>query len=550
MEPSRDCNVCGTANLVSRTHCLACGQLLAIPKDSAALASAPTVFLAANKLLKQRYRVIHVIGRGGMGTVYIGRDIQLGNRLVAIKEMSQSGLSSIERFDAARNFKREAHLLAGLQHPHLPSIYDHFEEDQRWYLVMSFVKGQTLTEYLRTRNGRLSVKETLEIGIVLCSVLHYLHTNQPPIIFRDLKPSNIMRTVDGHIYLIDFGIARFFKPGQTKDTANHGTSGYASPEQYGTSQTTPRSDIYSLGATLYQLLSGYEPASTPFLLPPLPWYAPTAPAALVTLITQMLDLDEKKRPQSVDIVKQELQSIAHSSDSTSSLAASTPPPDFQGPSLALTPTQLRQRNMTPPTLTPAGLPGSDTTPPALHHAELSELEVTPRALVPLKKKRRWLFLSLALSGVAMILIAAYFVLSTNLLNANTPYGVVNTFCRALDSQAPDFQSAYDQLSQKYRSGHSLVDFQVYLRGTMQCAVASAPNTSNQAGLNITFSCPHGPSPGGVRRPPPPPGGLPPSRNPVNLVLVKDGGNNWKIDSLYVVGPICFPPPQGSPEPSN
>ena len=318
------CAVCGTVNRMSQTHCLACKQILIAASNSAMLTSAPTVSSLSNKLLKQRYQVMHIIGRGGMGTVYIGRDRQLGNRLVAIKEMSQKGLVLSERLTAAKNFQREAHLLARLQHPNLPSIYDHFEEGQRWYLVMSFIKGQTLTDYLATKGGRLSSEEVLEIGIALCSVLEYLHTCHPPIIFRDLKPSNIMRTTDGHIYLIDFGIARFFKPGKVVDTANKGSSGYASPEQYGVAQTTPRSDIYGLGATLYYLLSGYEPAYTPFRFPPLQSLVSTVPLPLVTVITRMLALDEKARPDSMEVVKGELQKIARGSDVTP-LSPSLPP---------------------------------------------------------------------------------------------------------------------------------------------------------------------------------------------------------------------------------
>src|SRR5438876_12084422 len=115
-------------------------------------------------------------------------------------------------------------------HPNLPRIYDSFTEDNRWYLVMDFIDGQTLDDYLEQVNGgKLSIEEVLEIGIQLCSVLDYLHTRHPPIIFRDLKPTNIMHTVRGQLYLIDFGIARHFKPGQAKDTIALGSPGYAAP---------------------------------------------------------------------------------------------------------------------------------------------------------------------------------------------------------------------------------------------------------------------------------------------------------------------------------
>ena len=168
-------------------------------------------------------------------------------------------MSPQEIIEATENFKREALLLAGLTHPNLPSIYDHFSEAGRWYLVMDFIEGETLEERLNKEpEGRLSVEEAQRIGIQLCTVLGYLHGRQPPIIFRDLKPANIMMTPDGHLYLIDFGIVRHFKPGQAKDTIAFGSPGYAAPEQYGKAQTTARSDIYSLGANLHQLLTGID----------------------------------------------------------------------------------------------------------------------------------------------------------------------------------------------------------------------------------------------------------------------------------------------------
>src|SRR5713101_1705781 len=222
------CDSCGAANKPQASFCRTCGH----PLQSAGAPSRNTAtgWLLPNYLLNKRYRILDSIGKGGMGAVYRAEDTQLGNRKVAIKEMSQSGLSPQEVIEAADAFKQEAHILAGLQHPNLPSIHDHFSEAGRWYLVMSFIQGETLEEYLnKAKGGKLPVEEVLQIGIQLCKVLGYLHTQQPPIIFRDLKPSNIMRTSDGHLYLIDFGIARHFKPGQARDTAAYGSMGYASP---------------------------------------------------------------------------------------------------------------------------------------------------------------------------------------------------------------------------------------------------------------------------------------------------------------------------------
>jgi serine/threonine protein kinase len=246
-----------------------------------------------------------------MGFVYKAEDTSFNNRLVAIKEMRQTGLDPQEVVEAAEHFKQEAMLLASLKHPSLPSIYDYFSAAGRWYLVMDFIEGETLDDHLNAAPGKvLSVSEALNIGIQLCKVLGYLHTRPNPIIFRDLKPSNIMITSEGNVYLIDFGIARFFKPGQAKDTAAYGSAGYASLEQFGRAQTTPQSDIYSLGATLHQMLSGDDPSRCPFHFAPLPSSGQPAFAELAALITRMLDMDASKRPVSMAAVKQTLEWIA------------------------------------------------------------------------------------------------------------------------------------------------------------------------------------------------------------------------------------------------
>lgn len=317
------CSSCGASGSPNNRFCEFCGSILQATNIN--VSANPTIpsthtppFLEARgeqdetqALLHQRYYLLHRLGKGGMGVVYQAQDTLLGNRLVAVKEMSQDSLSEQPLQEAIANFKREAHLLAGLQHPNLPSIYDHFAEDGRWYLVMSFIQGETLEDYLTLFPGqRLSFEETIQIGLTLCNVLDYLHSHQPPIIFRDLKPANIMRTTNGHIYLIDFGIARHFKPGQTRDTNFFVSMGYAPLEQFGHGQTTVRSDIYSLGATLHRLLSGYNPRLSPFHLPPLQALVPTLPEPLTRLITQMLELEESRRPANIKVVQHELLQIA------------------------------------------------------------------------------------------------------------------------------------------------------------------------------------------------------------------------------------------------
>lgn len=303
------CPLCGAVYQPQDAFCTACGHLLQAA-DTSDLAHT-TGRLFSNHFLKQRYRILESVGKGGMGAVYQAEDTQLGNRKVAVKEMSQSHLKPQEIEEAAEAFKQEAHLLAGLQHPHLPNVYEHFFEDGRWYLVMSFIQGETLEDSLaRAPGGTLAVAEVLKIGIQLCAVLHYLHMQQPPIIFRDLKPSNVMLTQDRQLYLIDFGIARHFKVMQARDTAVYGSSGYSPPEQYGKAQTTPQSDIYSLGALLHQMLSGNDPAENPFHFAPVPKQEEPALAELTALIMSMVEMDAQKRPASMDAIKQSLERIA------------------------------------------------------------------------------------------------------------------------------------------------------------------------------------------------------------------------------------------------
>lgn len=350
------CRHCGAANPLHARFCPVCGHALGVDDTgksdsvssfSAVLPAVPTsakipvpvtpsetqVSSPQNLVLKQRYRLHKKVGSGGYGDVYKAADSQFGDRLVVIKEMSQNGLSPQEISEASEAFKREAFMLAALTHPGLPSIYDYFAENDRWYLVMSFIEGETLESYLnRSKNSRLHVDKVLYIGIQIASVLSYLHARKPPIIFRDLKPSNIMRTFDGQIYLVDFGIARHFKVGQPKDTIALGSPGYAAPEQYGRSQTTPQTDVYSLGVMLHQMLSGFDPSDDPFNLPSL--QIPQYPQ-LLALISCMLEMDPKKRPASMGNIKRELQRI---STGRSPLPGHRHRPHKQSPSISPRPT--------------------------------------------------------------------------------------------------------------------------------------------------------------------------------------------------------------------
>ena len=204
------------------------------------------------------------VGKGGFGAVYEAADERFrGQRVVAIKEMSDAHLSASEKTQALEDFRQEAHLLVQLHHQHLPTVSDFFEEGGKAYLVMEFIQGQTLEKAQDDAGGPLDQSKVMGYALQLCEVLSYLHTRPQPIIFRDLKPSNIMVTPDDEIKLIDFGIARVFKSTARKDTTSLGSGGYAPLEQYGRGQSDARSDIYALGATLYDLLAETPPVDAP-----------------------------------------------------------------------------------------------------------------------------------------------------------------------------------------------------------------------------------------------------------------------------------------------
>src|SRR5256885_5487411 len=249
--------------------------------------------LLLHTLVRNRYYISSKVGEGGYGSVYKARDIQSKDRLVAIKKVSLLGLYPKAMIEATTSFQREVSVLSKLDHPNLPRVYEHFQNPGYWYVVMDFIEGETLEDYQsKATNKRLLLSEVLDIGLQLCIVLDYLHSQQPPIVFRDLKPANIIRNHTGQLYLIDFGIARYFKPGQAKDTVALGSLGYAAPEQYGKAQTTPRADIYSLGAVLHQCLTARDPSDAPFRFLPLrPNNGPqrrSDPGSLTTGVVEVL----------------------------------------------------------------------------------------------------------------------------------------------------------------------------------------------------------------------------------------------------------------------
>ncbi len=306
------CESCGAANEAVSEKCFVCQKPVVNTEEleTVTTQSSADTEQGMPTLLEGRYQILKEVGTGGFGAVYKAVDTKFDNRTVAIKEIRLQGLKPNEIIDATDTFNREVNILSDLRHPNLPRVYNHFTAPEHWYLVMDFIEGQTLETYLDVRGGRLPLDEVFTLGTQICTVLEYLHTRQPAIIFRDLKPTNIMITSSKQIYLIDFGAARFFKAGRTKDTIAFGSPGYAAPEQYGKAQTTSRSDLYSLGATLHEALSGKDPAEDPFHFTPIQGTGQTIPPDLEALILRMVDMDMSKRPTSAAAVKAELWRIS------------------------------------------------------------------------------------------------------------------------------------------------------------------------------------------------------------------------------------------------
>ncbi|OQZ00093.1 MAG: hypothetical protein B6D41_00300 [Chloroflexi bacterium UTCFX4] len=258
------CLQCNAQNPSGNKFCHNCGGALT---PSGAFTNIAAV-VPPNQILQARYMIVRQIGSGGMGAVYQVNDARLAGKQWAIKEMSDAHVTNpLDHQVALDGFRREAQLLATLDHFNLPKVTDYFQENNKYYLVMEFVSGDTLEQIVARTPGMLDEARVLNWARQLCEVLEYLHTQLQPIVFRDLKPANIMLTPQEQIKLIDFGIARFFQAGKKKDTALFGTAGYAAPEQYGIGQTDARSDIYSFGVVLHHLLTKHDPASTPFMLP-------------------------------------------------------------------------------------------------------------------------------------------------------------------------------------------------------------------------------------------------------------------------------------------
>lgn len=251
--------------------------------------------LEIGSVIDGKYKILNVVGKGGMSVVYLAMN-ERANKQWAIKEVRKDGMQSFEV--VKQNLVAETDLLKKLNHPHLPSIIDVIDCDDTFLIVMDYIEGNPLSKALET-SGAQNQDDVIEWAKQLCDVLGYLHSRKPPIIYRDMKPSNVMLKPDGNVMLIDFGTAREFKYSSVADTTCLGTQGYAAPEQFGGhGQTDARTDIYCLGATMYHLVTGHNPATPPYEMYPIRQWNPMLSSGLEEIILKCTQRNPEDRYQS------------------------------------------------------------------------------------------------------------------------------------------------------------------------------------------------------------------------------------------------------------
>lgn len=246
-----------------------------------------------------KYEILKLIGKGGMSRVYLAMDKRL-NKQWAVKEIQKRAHDKNNEV-VIQSAIAEANMIKSLDHPSLPRIVDIIEQQDVIYVIMDYIEGETLNNLVK--QGAQPQEAVIDWGMQLCGVLDYLHTRRPAIIYRDMKPGNVMLKPDGTVKLIDFGIAREYKEHNLSDTVSLGTKGYAAPEQFGgNGQTDPRTDIYCLGVTLHHLVTGHSPTDPPYEIYPIRQYDPELSAGLEEIIQKCIQPNPSDRYQSLSLI--------------------------------------------------------------------------------------------------------------------------------------------------------------------------------------------------------------------------------------------------------
>lgn len=253
------------------------------------------------KIIAGKYELLTEVGRGGMSTVYLARDLTLTKNW-AVKEVYKEGI--LKGQTVSSGLLAEANLMKNLDHPALPRIVDIIEDTDRWYIVMDYIEGETLKKVLET-TGPQKQERVIQWAKELAAILHYLHSQNPPIIYRDMKPANVILQPSGQLKLIDFGIAKVYNAEKREDTLALGTDAFAAPEQFYNSRgvlvkADVRTDIYNLGATMYNLLTNMLPTDEPYKFLPVRQINPELSAGIEKIIIKCIEPDPKDRFQTVE----------------------------------------------------------------------------------------------------------------------------------------------------------------------------------------------------------------------------------------------------------
>ena len=248
------------------------------------------------QVIDDKYEILKLIGKGGMSKVYLAMDKRL-NKQWAVKEVQKNARDNNNEV-VVQSAIEEAQMIKELDHPAIVRIVDIIENEEVIYIIEDYIEGETLGSIVE-EHGAQPQKMVIDWAMQLCEALEYLHTRKPPIIYRDMKPANVMLKPDGNVKVIDFGIAREYKEHGLADTINLGTRGYAAPEQFGDKgQTDARTDVYCLGATIYHLVSGHNPAEPPYEMKPIRYWNPQLSAGLEVIIQKCTQFNPEDRYQS------------------------------------------------------------------------------------------------------------------------------------------------------------------------------------------------------------------------------------------------------------